>query len=115
MRHTSPCPHGRLAQVCPECGQDAATQLDGTGTHPEQTFSPPGAPQGDLVPGYTIERELGRGGMGVVYMARHLALKRIVALKLLRSGSHPEPHELARFKAEAEAVARLQHPNIVQV
>jgi hypothetical protein len=53
--------------------------------------------------------------MGVVYKARHLALKRVVALKMIGSGIHAEPHELARFKAEAEAVARLQHPNIVQV
>lgn len=53
--------------------------------------------------------------MGVVYQARHLALKRLVALKMIGSGSHPGPQVLARFRAEAEAVARLQHPNIVQI
>jgi serine/threonine-protein kinase len=52
--------------------------------------------------------------MGVVYKARHLALKRTVALKMLATG-HPHPAERARFRAEAEAVARLQHPNIVQI
>jgi len=52
--------------------------------------------------------------MGVVYRARHLALKRTVALKMLAAG-HPHPAERARFRAEAEAVARLQHPNIVQI
>jgi hypothetical protein len=66
------------------------------------------------VPGYEVEEVLGRGGMGVVYRARHLALKRTVALKMLAAG-HPHPAERARFRAEAEAVARLQHPNIVQI
>jgi serine/threonine-protein kinase len=70
-----------------------------------------GLPQ---VPGYAVEAVLGRGGMGVVYKARHLALKRTVALKMLAAG-HCLPAERARFKAEAEAVARLQHPNIVQI
>jgi serine/threonine-protein kinase len=66
------------------------------------------------IPGYEVEGVLGRGGMGVVYKARHLALKRTVALKMLPTGlSHPA--ERARFRAEAEAVARLQHPNIVQI
>src|SRR5262249_54521073 len=66
------------------------------------------------VPGYEVESVLGRGGMSVVYKARHLALKRTVALKML-AGSHPHPAERARFRAEAEAVARLQHPNVVQI
>lgn len=68
-----------------------------------------------VIPGYAIAGVLGRGGMGVVYEARHLALKRTVALKMVLAGGHAGPSELARFRIEAEAVARLQHPNIVQI
>jgi WD40 repeat protein len=67
------------------------------------------------VAGYELVRELGRGGMGVVYEARHLALKRLVALKMILAGAHAGDAERQRFRAEAEAVARLSHPNIVQV
>jgi WD40 repeat protein len=67
------------------------------------------------VPGYEIERELGRGGMGVVYVARQAGLDRLVALKMILAGGHARAAELARFKTEAEAIARLQHPNIVAV
>jgi WD40 repeat protein/serine/threonine protein kinase len=67
------------------------------------------------VPGYEILGVLGKGGMGVVFQARHLALKRVVALKMILHAEHAGAQERERFGAEAEAVARLQHPNIVQI
>src|SRR6516165_9823630 len=63
---------------------------------------PPGAAGSVAVPGYEIESTLGHGGMGVVYKARHLALKRTVALKMVLAGAHADPKELARFRTEAE-------------
>jgi serine/threonine protein kinase len=68
-----------------------------------------------LVPGYEIEREVGRGGMGVVYLARHTRLNRLVAIKMILWGHHAGAQALARFQREARAIARLQHPNIIQI
>jgi hypothetical protein len=67
------------------------------------------------IPGYEILGELGRGGMGIVYRARDMKLDRLVALKTLRSDLQTEPQQLGRFRAEAKALGRLKHPNIVQI
>ncbi|MFO0864863.1 MAG: serine/threonine-protein kinase [Gemmataceae bacterium] len=67
------------------------------------------------IPGYEVIDSLGRGGMGAVYKARQTKLQRWVAIKTLRSGGDASDEELARFRTEAEAIARFQHPNIVQI
>jgi serine/threonine protein kinase len=67
------------------------------------------------VPGFEILREIGRGGMGVVYLARQVRLNRVVALKMVLSGEHASPADLIRFLSEAEAAAAISHPNVAQV
>jgi tRNA A-37 threonylcarbamoyl transferase component Bud32 len=76
----------------------------------------PGFPgSGELADAYEILGILGHGGMGVVYKAKQRRLKRIVALKMIGEGSRARPDQRVRFLIEAEAVARLRHPNVVAV
>jgi WD40 repeat protein len=72
-------------------------------------------PTPPTIAGYDITGVLGHGAMGVVYQARDRRLKRVVALKMVLAGAHASPRDRERFRIEAEAVARLQHPNIVQI
>jgi tetratricopeptide (TPR) repeat protein/predicted Ser/Thr protein kinase len=67
------------------------------------------------IPGYEILKELGRGGMGVVYLARQKGLDRLVALKMIISGDHASTQQSQRFHSEAQAISRLRHSNLVQI
>ena len=112
-QEAAPDPTGRSETVAraPETGEHRETApYLGVGRHPDG----PGRALPDI-PGYEILGELGRGGMGVVYHARHRRLHRTCALKMILAGSHASPEALVRFLAEAESVARLQHPNIVDI
>jgi formylglycine-generating enzyme required for sulfatase activity len=70
---------------------------------------------GPAPPGYEVLKELGRGGMGVVYLARQVQLNRLVALKMILAGGHAGAEERLRFLAEAEAIAAIRHPGIIEV
>ncbi len=71
---------------------------------------------GEILDGkYRIDRQLGAGGMGNVYLATHLGTTRVVAVKVIAPKWAADPHFLARFQREAQACGRLRHPNIVNV
>jgi serine/threonine protein kinase len=76
---------------------------------------PPSSQDFPHLEGYEVLHLLGHGGMGIVYKARQVGLDRVVALKMIRPDLGAGEEERARFRTEAEAAARLQHPNIVQV
>lgn len=84
------------------------------GGPPSPPVAPPGGAPG-LPADYEVVRELGRGGMGVVYLARQRSLNRLVAVKMLSPGGPNRAHVLARFAEEARHLAKLRHPNIVAV
>lgn len=113
---TGSCPSGMAAHVehCPECQEFLNRRLQGG----FESLVPRSAefPGPDTLPqiaGFTIERELGRGAMGVVYLARRHSPSRQVALKLLPGGRRASPRERRQWLREAEAASRVRHPNVV--
>jgi serine/threonine-protein kinase len=124
--HNSQATPEEVCATCPEllptvrhCWQQLRRlRADLDALFPSPTEPTPQSPEGPAlpqIPGYEVEAVLGRGGMGIVFRARHLRLNRPVAVKMLLAGAYAGPREQARFQREAEAVARLRHPNVVQV
>jgi tetratricopeptide (TPR) repeat protein len=134
MMRTATCPDGHRWEVtlddevsspvmmsCPVCGKPCPADQKPTAAANDfrQAVTSADVPPAEAslpdVPGYEVLRLLGQGGMGRVYKARHLGLRRNVALKMISSGWRATGEQLARFRREAQSLARLHHPNIVQI
>jgi serine/threonine protein kinase/WD40 repeat protein len=101
----SPLPGGKWSGTCPRCLIEAFGEEEKTATEPGDS----------LVAGFTVIEEISRGGMGVVYRARQHHPDRIVAIKMILPQWLNSPAVRARFQAEVEAVAKLDHPNVLPI
>lgn len=131
MTSPNPCPtcghplsgvDSGLGGLCQQCLLQTTLKIDGSTPTPGigDLFAALEA-ETNLVPhlsgfaDYEFLEEIARGGMGIVFKARHRGLNRIVALKMIAAGQLAKAEELVRFRHEAEATARFQHPNLVAV
>ncbi|MCI0459493.1 MAG: serine/threonine protein kinase [Gemmataceae bacterium] len=120
-------PIAELCRDCPELADEVQRQIEAlqfledwlsvtTADHLPETPGPADAsPPWPRLKGYEVLERLGQGGMGVVYKARQFQAERLVALKMLLAGEHAGAEQRLRFRTEVAALARLRHPNVVQV
>ncbi|MGF1466281.1 MAG: protein kinase [Sandaracinaceae bacterium] len=103
------------ANFCAGCGEGLAGPAGGAFAEEESLGGADPLLGRVVADRYRIERLLGRGGMGVVYRVEHVRIGKLMAMKLLHGALATEPDIIKRFRREAEAVSKLDHPNTVQI